>query len=303
MTAEELRREWGSGEILLQEPMSRHTTFQTGGPAAVFAEPQTAEQLAAGIRICREREIPWFVLGRGSNLLVSDSGYEGVIFHIGEAFAHLERRENVIEAGAGVLLSALARYARMQELSGLEFAGGIPGTLGGALFMNAGAYGGEMKDVVKEALIMTEDGLCRWVPTEELGLGYRTSRIQREGLIALAARIALTPGNPEEIQRQMNELAEKRRSRQPIEYPSAGSTFKRPEGYYAGKLIQDAGLAGYQVGGACVSEKHCGFVINRDHASSADILAVCGAVRERVKDQFGVELEMEVRCLGDFGRD
>ncbi len=298
--AEQLKSEWGEERVLREEPMSRHTTFQAGGPAAVFAEPATEEALAAGIAMCRREEVPCFVLGRGSNLLVGDLGYPGVIFHIGEDFAGMSVEGERIEAGAGVLLSALARFARLHGLSGLEFAGGIPGTLGGALFMNAGAYGGEMKDVVTEVRVLLPDGTFRWLPAGELDLAYRSSRLQKEGMIALAARMTLKPGDPEVIQETMNDLAQKRRSKQPLEHPSAGSTFKRPEGYFAGKLIQDAGLAGYRVGGACVSPKHCGFVVNDQGGTAADILAVCRDVQAKVQEQFGVTLEMEIRCLGDF---
>lgn len=290
----------GTSVVREHEPMSLHTTFQVGGPADFFIEPESPAVLAEMLDVCREEEIPFVILGRGSNVLVGDGGYRGVIFHIGDAMSRIRREGCEIIAEAGVTLSALARFARLNSLSGLEFAGGIPGSLGGALFMNAGAYGGEMRDVVREALILTESGEARWIPAEELALGYRTSRIQTEGLIALAARMELVPGDPEEIQERMADFARRRRSKQPLEYPSAGSTFERPPGYFAGKLIEDAGLAGYAVGGACVSEKHCGFVINRDRATAADILAVCRDVAAEVERQTGVALEMEVRCLGEF---
>ncbi|MCD8078597.1 MAG: UDP-N-acetylmuramate dehydrogenase [Lachnospiraceae bacterium] len=295
-----LRTAAGDSAVREQEPMSLHTTFQVGGPADFFIEPESPAALAEMLDICREEGIPFVVLGRGSNVLVGDGGYRGVIFHIGDALSRIRREGCEIVAEAGITLSALARFARQEGLSGLEFAGGIPGSLGGALFMNAGAYGGEMRDVVREVLILTEIGEARWMPAEELALGYRTSRLQTEGLIALAARMELVPGDSEEIQERMADFAKRRRSKQPLEYPSAGSTFKRPPGYFAGKLIEDAGLAGYAVGGACVSEKHCGFVINRDHATAAEILQVCRDVAAEVERQTGVVLELEVRCLGEF---
>ena len=290
----------GSCRLLLDEPMALHTTFRAGGPAAVFAEPENGEQLRDILFLCREDGIPCTVIGRGSNLLVGDRGYQGVIIHIGDAMSSIRVDGCRIEAEAGCLLSTLARTARDHSLTGLEFAAGIPGSLGGALVMNAGAYGGEMKDVLREALILDRTGELRWMPAEELDLGYRTSRLQKEEMVGLAARLELLPGDPEAITACMNDLAEKRRSKQPLEYPSAGSTFKRPEGHFAGKLIQDAGLSGYTTGGACVSEKHCGFVINKDHGTAADILAVCRHVEEEVERQTGIRLEMEVRLLGDF---
>ena len=282
--------------------MSEHTTFRAGGPADVFALPANARELGWGIRTCKEREIPYYVMGRGSNILVSDDGFHGVIFHIGESFSDIRVSGDVITAGAGVTLTALARTAKNHGLTGLEFAAGIPGSLGGALAMNAGAYGGEMKDVVTGVQVLdplSETGV-RFMPLDELAMGYRTSRIQTEGLIAMGAEMKLKAGDPAQIEALMQDLAERRRSKQPLEYPSAGSTFKRPEGYFAGKLIQDAGLSGYSVGGACVSEKHCGFVINKDHASATDIYLLMMQVQKKVKEVFGVELEPEVRLLGDF---
>ena len=282
-----------------EEPMKKHTTFQAGGAAALFAEPQTTAQLAAAIRICREAEAPFTVVGRGSNLLVCDEGYEGVVLHIGEAMSQITVDGCTLEARAGAQLSSMARAALQASLSGLAFAAGIPGSLGGALVMNAGAYGGEMKDVITKVHILDpREGSDAWLPASEMAFGYRTSRLQKEGWIALGAVLELEPGDPDAIRAEMNDLAERRRSKQPLEFPSAGSTFKRPEGYFAGKLIQDAGLAGFSVGGACVSEKHCGFVVNKGNATAADILAVCRHVEEEVERQFGVRLEMEVKTLG-----
>lgn len=287
-------------KVYAMEAMSQHTTFRVGGPCDLFVEIASAKELSVMRSICREQGIDFRVLGRGSNMLVGDRGYRGVIFHIGDAFSEMTVEGNVITAQAGVNLAALSRFARENSLSGLEFAGGIPGSLGGALVMNAGAYNGEMKNVVREVLIMDETGEIRWIPAEEAEFSYRDSRFMREDWVAMGAKMELVPGDPKEIAAMMADFAERRRSKQPLEYPSAGSTFKRPVGYFAGKLIQDAGLAGYRVGGACVSTKHCGFVINPDHGTAADILQVCRDVAAEVKRQTGVDLELEVRLLGDF---
>lgn len=290
-----------SANVKTEEPMKRHTTFQVGGAADYFVTPENSRELKAVLALCREEAIPFFILGNGSNLLVSDSGYRGVIVHIGRPMAELSIEGTTITAGAGVTLARLAQAAMEAELTGLEFASGIPGTLGGALVMNAGAYGGEMAQVVKNASILTKTGEERRLSLTELQFGYRTSAILREGYLALGAELNLQPGDKAEIKKTMEELAAKRREKQPLEYPSAGSTFKRPEGYFAGKLIMDAGLSGFAVGGACVSEKHCGFVVNRGSATAADIWELCRLVKEIVKEKFGVTLELEVRLLGDFG--
>ena len=287
-------------QLLEMEPMSRHTTFRVGGPADLFVEIASGEELAAMRKICQESGMDFRILGRGSNMLVGDLGYRGVVFHMGDAFSGIALEGHVLTAEAGVSLATLARFARDHSLSGLEFAAGIPGSLGGALVMNAGAYGGEMKDVVLEIRIMDPEGNLRWISAEEAEMTYRHTRLMEEDWVAMGARMELTPGDQEAITATMSDLAERRRSKQPLEYPSAGSTFKRPAGYFAGKLIQDAGLAGYTVGGACVSEKHCGFVINKDHATAADVLQVCKDVADEVKRQTGVEMELEVRLLGDF---
>lgn len=280
--------------------MRLHTTFQVGGPAALWAEPRSREDLAALAACCRREQIPWTVVGKGSNLLVGDRGYAGVILHVGDLLSSCQVVGDKIRAEAGISLPLLARNACAAGLSGLEFAAGIPGSLGGAVFMNAGAYGGEIRDVLERVQILDPGGCLRWIPAEEMELGYRKSAAQTRGYVVTAAEFRLTPGDPEEIRRQMADLLARRREKQPLEYPSAGSTFKRPAGFFAGKLIQDAGLAGFSVGGAQVSEKHCGFVINRGGATAAEIRDLCRQVADRVRTQFGVELEMEVRCLGDF---
>ena len=280
--------------------MKRHTTFRIGGPADFFLLPSTVDEVRGILEICREEELPYFILGNGSNLLVSDKGYRGVIIQLYRNFSNISVEGNEICASSGALLSQIAAAARNASLTGFEFAGGIPGTLGGAVFMNAGAYGGELKDVLKEAVVMTEQGEILTLPVEKLDLGYRTSRIKKAGYLVLEARLVLEQGDMDKIRDITKDLTEKRVSKQPLEYPSAGSTFKRPEGYFAGKLIMDAGLRGYQVGDAQVSEKHCGFVINKGNATAADVLTLIENVREKVQEQFGVTLEPEVKFLGEF---
>lgn len=290
----------GKDRVLVDEPMKRHTTFRIGGPADFFLLPSTVDEVRGILEICREEELPYFILGNGSNLLVSDKGYRGVIIQLYRNFSNISVEGNEICASSGALLSQIAAAARNASLTGFEFAGGIPGTLGGAVFMNAGAYGGELKDVLKEAVVMTEQGEILTLPVEKLDMGYRTSRIKKVGYLVLEARLVLEQGDMDKIRDITKDLTEKRVSKQPLEYPSAGSTFKRPEGYFAGKLIMDAGLRGYQVGDAQVSEKHCGFVINRGNATAADVLTLIENVREKVQEQFGVTLEPEVKFLGEF---
>lgn len=290
----------GKDRVLVDEPMKRHTTFRIGGPADFFLLPSTVDEVRGILEICREEELPYFILGNGNNLLVSDKGYRGVIIQLYRNFSNISVEGNEICASSGALLSQIAAAARNASLTGFEFAGGIPGTLGGAVFMNAGAYGGELKDVLKEAVVMTEQGEILTLPVEKLDMGYRTSRIKKAGYLVLEARLVLEQGDMDKIRDITKDLTEKRVSKQPLEYPSAGSTFKRPEGYFAGKLIMDAGLRGYQVGDAQVSEKHCGFVINKGNATAADVLTLIENVREKVQEQFGVTLEPEVKFLGEF---
>ena len=298
--AERLKQAVGAGIFLTDEPMSRHTTFRTGGPADIYIEPSGVEELKQVLDICREENVAYTIIGNGSNLLVGDGGYRGVLISFGKPFAQVTIEGPQVRTGAGALLSAVAKQVLNASLTGFEFAAGIPGTIGGAVVMNAGAYGGELCQVLREATVLTPEGEVKTLPAEELELGYRTSCIQKNGYIVLEAVLQLQPGNADDIRAVMDALASKRREKQPLEYPSAGSTFKRPEGHFAGRLIQDAGLRGFRVGGAQVSEKHCGFVINRDHATSADILSLCRQVQEKVKAQSGVELELEVKLLGEF---
>ena len=285
--------------ILIDEPMSRHTTFRVGGPADFFVTPKVKEEVRDVIRICKEAGMPYYIIGNGSNLLVSDAGYRGVIVQIYKEMNEVKVEGDLVKAQAGALLSGIAAKALGAELSGFEFASGIPGTIGGACVMNAGAYGGEMKDVLESVTVLTGEGKIIELGRNELELGYRTSVIAKKGYIVLGAVLKLERGDGEKIKTYMDELKEKRVTKQPLEYPSAGSTFKRPEGYFAGKLIEDAGLRGFQVGGAQVSEKHCGFVINRDHATAADIMELMRQVQIRVKENSGVDLEPEVKRLGD----
>ena len=293
-----VRNAAGCAAVLENEPMSRHTTFRIGGPADLFVCPEHTEQIVKILQLCREAEVPYFVLGNGSNLLVSDAGYRGVILQLDQNYQACRREEERFTVKSGILLAKLAAAAREASCTGLEFASGIPGTVGGGVTMNAGAYGGEIKQRLVSARILTEDLEVRDIEAAGLNLGYRHSRIMEENWIVLGAVFRLMPGNGKEIEAKMTELREQRQEKQPLEYPSAGSTFKRPEGYFAGKLIMDAGLAGFSVGDAQVSEKHCGFVINRGQATAEQVAALIDTVREQVLQKFGVLLEPEVRYLG-----
>ena len=290
-------REFGSDRVLLEEPMKRHTTFRIGGPAEVFVMPGNREEVQRILEICRTEDLPYFILGNGSNLLVSDKGYQGVVVQLYRNFGQIRVEDSRIHAQAGALLSGIAAAAREASLTGFEFAGGIPGTLGGAVVMNAGAYGGEMKDVLKEVTVLTPEGGVLTLQADELHMGYRTSVIKEAGYIVLEAVISLEKGDQEEIRSRMQELAGLRTSKQPLSYLSAGSTFKRPEGYFAGKLIMDSGLRGYQVGGAQVSEKHRGFVINTGNATAKDVTTLMTDPQRTVMETYGVQLEPEVKLL------
>lgn len=286
-------------EVRINEPMKRHTSFRAGGNAEWFCIPETVEELKAVVCACNKAGMPWYMTGNGSNLLVSDDGFPGVMISTGK-FDKLEVKGGTVTAGAGVLLARAAGAALKAGLTGLEFAAGIPGSVGGAVVMNAGAYGSEMKDVLKNVTVLTDDGEVQTLTAEELELGYRTSSIQKNGWLVLEAEFELQQGNPEEIRARMDDLAFRRRDKQPLEFPSAGSTFKRPEGHFAGKLIEDAGLKGFSVGGAEVSVKHAGFVINKGGATASDIYSLCKKVERTVMETFGVALELEVRLLGRF---
>lgn len=290
----------GEENVFTKEPMSRHTTFRAGGPADFFVTPEKEGQVRKTLFLLKEARVPCYIMGNGSNLLVGDRGYRGVILQICKKMNRIRIQDTVIQAQAGALLSKIAAEAQAKGLTGFEFASGIPGSLGGAVMMNAGAYGGEMKQVLTQAQVLNASGEIEDVLAEEMELGYRSSVFSRNGGVILSASIQLEPGDPPAIQSRMEELKYLRTSKQPLEYPSAGSTFKRPEGYFAGKLIQDAGLRGFQVGGAQVSEKHCGFVINKDQATAMDIRSLMEQVSEKVYAQFGVRLEPEVKLIGEF---
>lgn len=290
----------GSDRVATEEPMKSHTTFRIGGPAEYFLTPENAKELQELQKICEEENVPYYIIGNGSNLLVSDEGLRGAVIQIYHNMNQVVVEGDVIRVQAGILLSTLSKVALEHELNGLAFASGIPGTVGGAVVMNAGAYGGEMKDVIAEVTVMTRTGEILHIPKDQLELGYRTSVIKKKNYIVLEVVLQLESGDSAEIQAEMERLKEQRVSKQPLQYPSAGSTFKRPEGHFAGKLIMDAGLRGYCVGGAQVAEKHCGFVINRDGASARDVMRLMEDVKAKVKEQFGVELEPEVQFLGEF---
>ena len=286
--------------VLVDEPMKQHTTFRVGGNADYFVMPQSPEEVKSIVALCKEADMPYYILGNGSNLLVGDKGYRGVIIQIYKEMNHIRIDGDKVIAQAGALLSRVGTATLEAELTGFEFAAGIPGTVGGAVFMNAGAYGGEMKDIIANATVLTQDGDIVTINKEDLELGYRTSVIAKKGYVVLEAEYQLQKGDKEAIRARMDELKVQRVTKQPLEYPSAGSTFKRPEGHFAGKLIQDAELRGYRVGGAQVSEKHCGFVINKDQATAADIQELMRQVSDKVMQEFGVKLEPEVKTLGEF---
>ena len=290
----------GEENVHTDEPMSRHTTFRIGGNADYFVKPGNADEVAAVIVVCREYNIPYFILGNGSNLLVSDDGYRGMIINIMDNMDSVTVDGRIITAQAGAMLVRVSVMARDNALTGLEFASGIPGTIGGAVYMNAGAYGGEMKNVVKTVRAIDEYGRIYELDSEKMDFSYRHSIVEERKLIVLEVTLELEHGSREAIDDRMKELAEARRSKQPLEYPSAGSTFKRPEGYFAGKLIMDAGLRGYSVGGAQVAEKHSGFVINKGGATASDVVELIRDVQHDVDDKFGVTLEPEVKMLGEF---
>ena len=286
--------------IHIQEPMAAHTTFRVGGPVDCFVEIGAREELQKIQHYLQQVDVPYFILGNGSNLLVSDKGYRGVILQIGKRMSRICVMGNRIVAQAGALLSQVAKEALEHGLTGMEFASGIPGTVGGAVVMNAGAYEGEMRQIVSEVTVLNQENEFMELDNATMEFGYRTSVIRNQPFIVTEVTFLLQEGDKEAIRERMEELACKRREKQPLEYPSAGSTFKRPEGHFAGKLIMDAGLRGYQVGGAKVAEKHCGFVINAGGATAADIRQLIGEVQENVMDQFHVELEPEVVFLGEF---
>lgn len=290
----------GKDNVLKDEPMAAHTTFRIGGPADYFVMPSGTDEVGRIVSLCRASAIPYYVIGNGSNLLVGDKGYRGVIIQIYKNMNRIDIKGQEIRVQAGALLSKTAAAACAAGLAGMEFASGIPGTLGGAVRMNAGAYGGEMKEILKSATVLTPEGRVLTLDAEEMKMGYRTSIVSKMDYIVLEAVIRLMPGSPEEIRNRMEGLKEKRVEKQPLEYGSAGSTFKRPEGYFAGRLIEEAGLRGFRVGNAQVSEKHCGFVINRGGATAREVSELMDEVIRRVEANSGVRLDPEVKRIGDF---
>lgn len=295
----ELQNVMGGSGIFMEEPMKKHTTFRVGGPADVLVQPDETA-LAAILALCRQYYVPYSFIGNGSNLLVGDKGIRGVVIEMTDPMGNIEVHGTKITAQAGAMLSKIANTAALNGLGGMEFAAGIPGSVGGAVVMNAGAYGGEMKDIIERVYVLDENGAQLELDRTALDLSYRHSCIPEKKYIVTKVVLELVPRDEAEIRSKMKELNEKRAEKQPLQYPSAGSTFKRPEGYFAGKLIMDAGLRGYQVGGAQVSEKHCGFVINKGEATAADICQLMRDVADKVQAQFGVVLEPEVKMIGEF---
>lgn len=284
--------------VKINEEMKKHTTFRIGGPASVFVEVEREEDLVTAVKLCRQEQVPFFILGNGSNLLVSDEGYDGVVLHIGAGMRKISVEGTQITAQAGAMLSQVAHAALEHGLTGMEFAAGIPGSLGGACMMNAGAYGGEMSQILTSVRALSPEDEIVELPVEMLDLGYRHSMMMEKSYIVLSAEIHLETGDKATIHARMDELKAQRTSKQPLDMPSAGSTFKRPEGAFAGKLIMDAGLRGYRVGDAMVSEKHCGFVVNAGHATAQDVCQLIRNVHEIVKEKFDKELDPEIRFLG-----
>lgn len=286
-------------QILVHAPMGHHTSFKTGGLADFLLSPETEEQIAHIIELCKKNNIPYYIMGNGSNLLVRDGGYRGVIIKLATNFSKCTLVGTTLECQSGVLLSRLAKIAYENGLDGLAFASGIPGTLGGAITMNAGAYGGEIKDVLHSARGIDMDGNIHELVNGELELGYRTSAVQKMNLVVLSGKLHLSPGNKKSIKSIMDDLDFRRKSKQPLELPSAGSTFKRPADHFAGKLIEDCQLKGFSIGGAQVSPKHCGFIVNTGGASAKDILQLIAHVQDTVRKTFQVELETEVKIIGE----
>lgn len=283
--------------FLEQEPLSRHTTFRIGGPAAVFCLPETPAQFLRTLELCREHGVRTYLLGNGSNTLFADEGFDGAVLCTTDLRTPITVTGTTVSAAAGAPLSAVCREAQKAGLTGLEFAYGIPGTVGGAVYMNAGAYGGELKQVLSHVTFLDNDLRLETLPVEELALGYRTSRFETDGGCILEATFQLQPGDPESIEARMQELMARRREKQPLEMPSAGSTFKRPEGAFAGQLIEQSGLRGFAVGGAAVSTKHCGFVVNTGGATCADVIRLTDEIQRIVEEKTGYRLSREIRVV------
>lgn len=302
MNMEEIRNKienMNLGKILYNEPMKNHTTFKIGGPADIVIIPTTEEELIKSVKFCRENQVEFMIMGNGSNLLVKDGGIRGIVIKIGEGFNAIKIENTTVFCEAGALLSEVSNAVLEHSLQNFEFASGIPGTIGGAITMNAGAYGGEMKDVVANVRVLDNDNNVRTYETKDMNFRYRNSRVGDEGLIVLSIELSLESGDYNTIDEKIKELTHKRKSKQPLEFPSGGSTFKRPEGYFAGKLIEDSGLCGLRHRGAMVSDKHCGFVINKDNANCSDVLHLISVIQKVVKDKYDVVLETEIKIIGE----
>lgn len=293
---EQIKDVIGEANVFEEEPMSEHTSMEVGGPAAYLFQPETAEDTAFLLKILQQENYPFYIKGNGSNLIVHDEGYDGAIIEMMK-MNRIEVSGTFVTAECGAMLKDISAKAVEASLSGFEFASGIPGSLGGAITMNAGAYDGEMKDIVTEVTLMDKEGNVLTKKNEEMDFSYRHSLCSDGDYIVLMAEFQLAEGDPSEIRAKVDDLSARRKEKQPLEYPSCGSTFKRPEGYFAGKLITDAGLKGYCHGGAAVSDKHAGFIINKDHATATEILELISYVQEEVKEQFGVELKCEVKII------
>jgi UDP-N-acetylmuramate dehydrogenase len=289
----------GPENIMIDEPMKKHTSIRCGGPADILATPQNSQTLFKIVQMCRAKNIPFFIMGNGTNIIVRGKGIRGVVIKLAENFSDYSVKGNIIEAQAGILISKISKIALDNELTGIEFAEGIPGTLGGAVTMNAGAYDGEMSKVVVRTHYLDKQGVLKILEGKQHEFGKRTSFIQRDGGIVLKSEVLLKKGNKDEIKALMGYFGNQRKEKQPLEMPSAGSIFKRPEGNFAGKLIQDCGLKGLKIGGAAVSCKHCGFIVNSDNAASDDIIRLIAYIQRKVKEQFGIELQTEVRIVGE----
>lgn len=289
-----------ANQVYIDEPMSKHTTFRVGGNADIFVKISDTDQLRELIKCFKRASVPFFIKGNGSNILVSDRGYQGVVLEIAELFNEITIEGTTVKVCSGALMSTVSKKVMEAGLKGMEFASGIPGTIGGGVVMNAGAYGGELKDIVTEVYVLNEDGEILRLDNKAMEFGYRSSVIKNRSLVVLSVSLSLARGDIAQIKATMDDLTQKRVSKQPLEYPSAGSTFKRPDGYFAGKLIMDTGLRGYTLGGAAVSEKHCGFVINKGQATATDIYELIQEIQDKVKVKFDVNLEPEVIFLGDF---
>ena len=296
----DLKKQIGESRISTNEPMHMHTSFRVGGDADIFIEPETIEELQKTLEILEKNKMEYYIIGNGSNLLVGDFGIRGAVVKIGSKMSLFQEEETIVYAQGGILLSTLAMKAMELGLTGLEFASGIPGTLGGGITMNAGAYGAEMKDILLEVDVLTPTFQVQKCSAQELKLSYRSSIVSDENYSILGAKLQLKKGSKETIKIEMSRLAKERREKQPLQFPSAGSTFKRPEGYFAGKLIQDAGLKGMKIGGAQISEKHSGFVINIGDACAKDIVDLIEFCQKKVLEKFQVHLETEVKFIGEF---